>query len=141
MASPQSNPTTQTHQPTSSQDRRDSKSPKPARPGQSIMESNDPSTAALRAFAEEKSKHYPGQDGSFSTGYNSGDTMGWATDSWILPHKGDTKLPPGGMAHGEAKVVDGAEGEEKKKRHSFGGLFHKKGKKEEVDVVEKNVGA
>ena len=67
-------------------------SPPQPRSGEALLHSDDPSTAPLRAWAEDKEKQYPGQDGSFGTGYTT--TMSWGSSSWILPHKGDTPPPP-----------------------------------------------
>lgn len=63
--------------------------------------------------------------------------MSWGAESWILPHKGDTPLPPD---QGKPEVVggEGEEGEvvkggEKKegKRKRLSGLFKRKEKEEE----------
>ncbi|KAK0509731.1 hypothetical protein JMJ35_008125 [Cladonia borealis] len=106
----------------------------PRRPGASLMTAPpstlDPSTAALVAWAAEKEKQYPGQGGSFATGYGS-TTMGWGAESWILPHKGDTALPPD---QGKPEIVGGGEGgkgEKKKegKRKRLSGLFRRKERK------------
>ena len=84
------------------------------RPGAAIFNSDDPSTEALRCWAQDKQKHYPGQDGSFAQGGNTAgvvDGMAWG-GPWLLPHKGDTLPPPDhGVVHGEARVVGGGDGE------------------------------
>lgn len=71
--------------------RKSSMNTKPRHPGEDIMNSDDPSTAALRAWAREKQLQYPGQNGSFAmsavgTGASG---MGWGADHWILPQNGD----------------------------------------------------
>ena len=63
--------------------------------------------------------------------------MSWGAESWVLPHKGDTPLPPD---HGKPVIV-GAEGDEEEmakegkrkegKRNRLSGLFKRKGKDEE----------
>ena len=67
--------------------------------------------------------------------------MGWGAESWILPHKGDTPLPPD---QGKPEIVGGGEevkeggekegeeeGEKKKegKRKRLSGLFRRKERK------------
>lgn len=108
------------------------------RPGAAIINSDDPSTEALRRWALDKQLQYPGQDGSFAQGANTAgvvDGMAWG-GPWLLPHKGDT-LPPPDERHGEPKVVaaggvkeiekeGGRSGGENKKRFSFSTMFHHK---------------
>ncbi len=67
-------------------------SPPQPRPGEALLHSDDPSTAPLRAWAEDKEKQHPGENGSFAGGSTT--TMSWGAQSWILPHKGDTPAPP-----------------------------------------------
>lgn len=125
------------------------------RPGAAIINSDDPSTEALRRWALDKQLHYPGQDGSFAQGANTAgvvDGMAWG-GPWLLPHKGNTLPPPDErVVHGEPNVVgaggvDGKEvetegeirGSEKKKKksYSFSTLFsHKKGKEREAEGNE-----
>ena len=124
-----------------------SKYTRPQRPGEAIMNSDDPSTQALREWAAEKQKQYPGQNGSFavnSANYATG--LAWG-GPWVLPHKGDTLPPPDErLRHGEAMYLGPAEpkegkagGEVKvedeggKKKHRLSGLFHRKGKGEKDD--------
>ncbi len=63
--------------------------------------------------------------------------MSWGAESWVLPHKGDTPLPPD---HGRPVVVGGQgdegemvkEGKRKEgKRNRLSGLFKRKEKKAE----------
>ncbi|CAD6576347.1 MAG: hypothetical protein ASARMPREDX12_007854 [Alectoria sarmentosa] len=121
------------------------------RPGAAIINSDDPSTEALRRWALDKQLQFPGQDGSFAQGANTAgvvDGMAWG-GPWLLPHKGDTQLPPDERAvHGAPKVI-GAEGSDekdikqkegksggekkKKKASSFSTFFgHKKEKDREA---------
>ena len=105
------------------------------RPGKSLMTAPpsalDPTTAALVAWAEEKEKQYPGAHGSFGDGSTTG--MSWGAESWILPHKGDTPLPPdqgkpeivGGVGNDGEVAKGGKRNEEKGRR--LGGLFKGKG--------------
>ena len=114
------------------------------RPGKSLMTAPpsalDPSTAALVAWAEEKEKQYPGTNGSFGNGSTTG--MSWGAESWILPHKGDTPLPPdqrkpeivGGVGNDGETVKGGKRKERKEKRLSR--LF---GRKEERNGGEGRV--
>ncbi|CAF9920363.1 MAG: hypothetical protein ALECFALPRED_001497 [Alectoria fallacina] len=119
------------------------------RPGAAIINSDDPSTEALRRWALDKQLQFPGQDGSFAQGANTAgvvDGMAWG-GPWLLPHKGDTQPPPDEKAvHGEPKVIgagsfdekdikkdEGKSGGEKKKASSFTKFFgHKKEKDREA---------
>ena len=108
------------------------------RPGKSLMtappDSLDPSTAALVAWAEDKQQQHPGANGSFGNGSTTG--MSWGAESWVLPHKGDTPLPPD---QGKPEIVGGEadeggmvkEGEKKEdgKWIRFSGLFKRMEKK------------
>jgi len=129
-----------------------SQAPTAQRPGASIMASDDPSTAALRTWAEDKEKTYPGQDGSITVNPASMDAMAWG-GPWTLPYKGDTLPPPDKrVAHGKATYVGPAEEEKRvvgkadreggKRKHRVSGLFRrekkgggKDGKGDEDDVI------
>ncbi|MCJ1406041.1 hypothetical protein MMC19_000106 [Ptychographa xylographoides] len=67
-------------------------SPRPSRSPLLESAADDPETAALRAWAREKDRVYPGQDGTLVFG--SGAMMTNAFGGFRLPHKGETLLPP-----------------------------------------------
>ena len=114
------------------------------------MNSDDPSTADLRAWAEDKQKHYPGQDGSIAVNNATMNSMVWG-GRWTLPHKHDTLRPPNErVSHGEARYIGpaGGEGEglkeadspnKKKKRRMLSGLFRAKGKSVEAGKGDDNI--
>ncbi len=62
--------------------------------------------------------------------------MGWGAESWVLPHKGDTPLPPdlgkpeivGGKGD-EGEMVKEGKKKEEGKRNRLSGLFKRKEKK------------
>lgn len=109
------------------------------------MNSQDPSTEALRQWAADKEKQYPGADGSIAVTAQSYDFMAWG-GAHIVPRKGDTLAPPDKkMRHGEVEYAEPAEGDmsggdaktgegvgeheggkEKKKKDRLSGLFHRK---------------
>lgn len=120
------------------------------------MKSDDPSTQALRQWALDKEKQYPGADGSIAVTGQSFDFMAWG-GAHILPRKGDTLLPPDEkMRHGEVEYVGfmeegmlegnmgkgegvgGQEGGEKKKKR-LSGLFHRKEKEHKEGKGEEGV--
>ena len=118
---------------------------KSQRPGEDIIKSDDPATAALRAWAQDKQMQYPGQDGSFAKGGvgTGGDGMGWGADSWILPHKGDKERALD--AEREKNLLEKKRQEQEKKSHEgverresrLGSIFGigKSGKKGDKDEV------
>ena len=62
--------------------------------------------------------------------------MGWGAESWVLPHKGDTPLPPDqgkleivGGEGDEGEVVKEEEKKEGGKRKRLSRLFKRKEKK------------
>ena len=62
--------------------------------------------------------------------------MGWGAESWVLPHKGDTPLPPDqgkpeivGREEGDGEVVKEGKKKEGGKRKRLSGLFKRKEKK------------
>ena len=126
-----------------------SKSSPSERTGAAIINSDDPSTADLRAWAEDKQKHYPGQDGSTAVNNATMNSMVWG-GPWILPHKQDTLRPPDErVSHSEARYIGpaGGEGEglkeadspnKKKKRHMLSGLFRARGKSVEAGKGDDN---
>ena len=109
------------------------------------MKSDDPSTKALREWAMDKEKQYPGANGSIAVTSQSIDMMAWG-GAHILPRKGDTLPPPDEkMRHGEAEYLGPAEkgmlggnagkgdgvGEHEggtKKKNRTSALFHQKEK-------------
>ena len=114
------------------------------------MSSDDPSTADLCAWAEDKQKHYPGQDGSIAVNNATMISMAWG-GPWILPHKQDTLRPSDErVSHGEARYMGpaGGEGEaskeaespkKKKKRNLLSGFFRVKGKRVEAGKWTDNI--
>ena len=144
-----SHPKTQSK--TSSQQEIPSKIPPSERTGAAIMNSDDPSTADLRAWAEDKLKHYPGQDGSIAVNNATMNSMAWG-GPWILPHKRENLRPfDEKVSHGEARYMGpaGGEGEgskeaespkkKKKKRHRLSGLFRARDKSVEAGDGNDNI--
>ena len=123
----------------SSQRQMTSKIPPSERTGAAIVSSDDPFTADLRVRAEDKQKHYPGQDGLIAVNNATMNSMLWG-GPWILPHKRDSWRPlDEGVGHSEARYLGpaGGEGEgskeaespkKKKRRHMLSGLLRAKGK-------------
>lgn len=134
----------------SSQRQMTSKISRSERTGAAILNSDDPSTADLRAWAEDKQKHYPGQDGSIAVNNATMNSMVWG-GPWILPHKRASLRPPDErVSHSEARYMGpaGGEGEgskeaespkKKKKRHMLSGLFRAKGKSVEAGNGDDNI--
>ncbi|CAF9918047.1 MAG: hypothetical protein ALECFALPRED_000501 [Alectoria fallacina] len=119
--------------------------PEHARRGEAIMKSDDPSTAALRAWAEDKQTQIPGSNGSFVTGQISMGTGAVSGGPMFLPRKEYNVEPPyHSVDHGPVDVVKHEEdGEGKKKRHSISNLFKRKGEgksESETEVQERQGG-
>ncbi|KAK0510865.1 hypothetical protein JMJ35_006417 [Cladonia borealis] len=127
-----------------------SKTPPSERTGAAIMNSDDPSSADLRAWAEDKQKHYPGEDGSIAVNNATMSSMAWG-GPWILPHKRGILRPPDErVSYGEARYMGpaGGEGEgskeaespkKKKKLYMLSGLFRAKGKSVEAGNGDDNI--
>ena len=109
------------------------------------MKSNDPSTEALREWARDKEKQYPGANGSIAVTNCNMEAMAWGS-AHIIPRRGDTPLPPDErVRHGEVKYVgpieegklgEGEAHEVGQKNKRLSGLFHRKEKEHrEEDVV------
>ncbi|MCJ1484895.1 hypothetical protein MMC06_005068 [Schaereria dolodes] len=106
----------------------------PKRPSHNPLDSDDPSTAALRAWAKEKEMVLPGKDGTISmmAGYGLTNESGAA---FQLPRNGSTLPPPDerwgrGMRHGTPELVKSAEPVIK---HVEGEERERKDKKDEKD--------
>ena len=118
--------------------------------GAAIMSSDDPSTADLRAWAEDRQKHYPGQDGSIAVNNATMNSMAWG-GRWILPHKQDALRPSDErVSHGEARYMGPGAGEgegskeaespkKKKKRYFLSGLFRAKSKRVKAGAWDDNI--
>ena len=115
------------------------------------MNSDDPSTADLRAWAEDKQKHYPGQDGSIAVNNATMNSMAWG-GPWILPHtEDDLRAPDDRVSHDEARYMRPAEGEgegskeaeglkqKTKKRNRLSEVFRAKGKSVKAGNGEDNI--
>ncbi|KAK4694347.1 hypothetical protein P7C71_g3216, partial [Lecanoromycetidae sp. Uapishka_2] len=105
------------------------------------MNSNDPATADLRAWAEEKQKHLPGQDGSFVLGQLSMGAGAVSGGPVFLPRRNDTLPPPDELLglKGEA-FRRGSEAEKARKSprpSRLGSMFGgRNGEKEEHGAAE-----
>ena len=83
------------HNPPSYDEHADHKTHQPSRrPGEDLMKSGDPSTAALRAWAEDKQKQVPGSNGSFVTGPMSMGVGAVSGGPMFLPRKEYIVEPP-----------------------------------------------
>lgn len=99
------------------------------------MNSTDPSTAALRAWAADKQTQVPGSDGSFVMGTISGGAGAVSGGPMFLPRKEYIVEPPRhSMDHGRVELVKGEDedeerdGKKERKRSVWDRL--KRGKKE-----------
>ena len=90
------------------------------RPGENIMTSDDPSTAALRAWAADKQKQIPGSNGSFALGKMSMGAGAVSGGPVFLPRKEYIVEPPkSSVDRGPVELVKSEEEGGKKRKHSF----------------------
>lgn len=102
--------------------------PMHTRPGENIMKSDDPGTAALRAWAEDRQMQVPGSDGSFATGQMSMGVGAVSGGPLFLPRKEYNVEPPyHSVDHGPVTTVKNEEdGEGKKRRRTISDFFKRK---------------
>lgn len=103
------------------------------------MKSDDPSTAALRAWAEDKQLQVPGTDGSFVLSALSGGAGAVSGGPMFLPRKDFIVEPPHHSTdHGPVELLQHEDGEGKKRRRSIVDLFKRKGSRGDLSETEAN---
>lgn len=114
------------------------------RPGEDLLKSGDPSTAALRAWAADKQTQVPGSDGSFYLGQMSMGTGAVSGGPMFLPRKEFIVDPPMhevDRLRAEEKGAEGkveGEGGEKKRRGSVRDFIRRLSRGRKEEEVEKD---